>query len=166
VLETFDAAKVYVPVDTYIPGFFDTRFFFTQCKDVKWNVSGGKLNMNDPQRLYNATTSRQLSEADLADGAYIRFAKTKENGFYSQTLYAKDGTVKAVLSKKGTISYFGDYGFLYKADTTANNAYMEYCSYFYTNKGLNKDGSTPSSSSFAYKYENIQDDKILENFGK
>ncbi|MDD2232919.1 MAG: InlB B-repeat-containing protein [Sphaerochaetaceae bacterium] len=159
-------AKWDTKVETYAPNFFDTKFFYSQCKDVQWYTSGGELHVSGPAPLYNASTGSQLSEDDLSGGAYIRFAKTEENGLYSQTLYAKDGTVKAVLSVKGRIAYFGDYGFLYKADAEANNAYTEFCSYFYTNKGLNPDGSTPSSSSFAYTIEEVTDDAVLENFGK
>lgn len=159
-------AKWDTKVEVYAAYFFDTKFYYAQCKDVQWNVSGGKLNMSGPAPLYNATTSRQLSEADLADGAYIRFAKTDKEGMYSQTLYAKNGKVKAVLSKAGRISYFGEYGFLYKADPSANNSGTEYCSYFYTNKGLNPDGTTPATASFSYTFENVSKDSVLENFGK
>jgi len=159
-------AKWETKVETYAANFFDTKFFYSQCKDVQWYTTEGALNVSGPAPLYNASTGSQLSEEDLSDGAYIRFAKTEENGLYSQTLYAKDGTVKTVLSVKGRIAYFGDYGFLYKADPEANNAYTEFCSYFYTNKGLNPDGSTPSSSKFAYSIEEVTDDAVLENFGK
>lgn len=159
-------AKWETKVETYAPNFFDTKFFYSQCKDVQWYVSEGKLNMSSPTLLYSASTSTQLSEEDLSDGAYIRFGKTDENGLYSQTLYSKEGTVKMVLSVKGRITYFGDYGFLYKADPNANNASTEFCSYFYTNKGLNPDGTTPAGSSFAYVMEEVSDDAVLEGFSK
>ncbi len=153
----------YSPI-IYEEDFFETRFYYSQCKDVQWNVSSSKINVSYPQMLYSAQKSRILSKDIFNDGSYIKFDETKEEGYYSQNLYSKNGKLLEVLSNKGTINYFGEYGFLYKADQISNKANSTYCSYFYTKKGLNKDGSTPERASYSFVCEVVKDLEMLNNF--
>ena len=148
----------------YEEEFLETRFFYSQCKDVQWNVSGDTINVSGPKMLYSAQISRQLNSNIFDDGAYIKFDETDTEGYYAQNLYSKDGVLLEVLSNKGTINYFGEYGFLYKADMNSNKASNTYCSYFYTKKALNEDGSTPNYASYNYITKVITDLEMLNDF--
>ena len=148
----------------YEEDFFDTKFYYSQCKDVQWNVSQTNINVSGPQMLYSAQKSRKLSENTFDDGAYVKFDKIDENGYFSQSLYSKNGDLIEVLSNKGTINYFGEYGFLYMADSASNNANNTYCTYFYTNKALNSDGSTPNRASYTFVHKIVKDESLLNSF--
>ena len=153
----------YSPI-IYEEDFFETRFYYSQCKDVQWNVSSSEINLSGPQMLYSAQKGNILSESIFDDGAYIKFDETDQEGYYSQNLYSKNGDLLEVLSNKGLITYFGEYGFLYQADIESNNTYKNFCSYFYTKKALNKDGSTPERASYPFTIEIVKDLEMLNNF--